>query len=60
MERAALADALAVGCHVTADNLWLLHLDSGDLLSVVDRREDGHVGIAFTATWTADLAELCQ
>ena len=60
MERTALADALAVGGHVTADYLRLAHLDSGDHFGIFNRSEYGHIGIAFAATRTADLAKPCQ
>ena len=60
MERTTLAYALAVGCHVTADNLKFVHLDSGDFFGIVNRCEYGHVGVAFAATRTADLAKPCQ
>ena len=59
MERTTLADALAVGRHMTADNLGLVHLDSRDLFRIVNCSKDRHIGVALAATWTTDLAEPC-
>lgn len=60
MERTTLAYALAVGCHVTADYLRFVHLDSGDLFGIVNRSENGHVGVALAATRATDFAKPCQ
>ena len=56
MERAAAADALTVGRHVATDNPRFMHPDSGDFLSIVDRRKDGHIGITLAAARASDLA----
>ena len=45
---------------MTADNLRLMHPDSGDFLSIVNRRKDGDKGVALAATRTADFAEPCK
>ena len=45
---------------MTADNLRLMHPDSGDSFGIVNCCEDGHVGVALAATRAADLAEPCQ
>lgn len=60
MERAAAADALTVGRHVATDNPRLMHSDSGDFLSIIDRRKNGHIGITLAAAWAAYLAQLLK
>ena len=55
MERAAAADALAVGRHVAADNPRFMHPDSGDFLSIVNSRKNGHIGITLAAARASDL-----
>ena len=57
MERTAPADALAVGGHVTADYLRLLHPDPGNLFGIFNRSKDRHIGVALAAARTAYLTE---
>ena len=56
-KRAPLDDALVVPGRIMADNERFFHLNAEMLPHEVYGGEDGEVGVAFTATRTADVAD---